>query len=318
MSASRWTVIQEPTAGLLGTLSAVIGDDLTADPDMLPDMTYAEQFVAFSDYSGGAPGRPYRIFTFLVRNWPFSEAWNTARERVRRDHGLGSGEISYKTSDDRKKRAFTDYLTAAGSLPGAVLSLAIHPAISLFEKPIEVPAEFQGWGGKDYRRLREIVEFLSLWVVGLSRRGQRIVWVTDEDAIVSTNERMDQAANTLARVTSHYAPQGEGNRCKRLKVTTTLADQENANYGFRDSVSVADLVAGALADFVPHAHDVNDPTSRSGGEVSGELLKGKCEEIMGWWVRDDQPLKRAAWVAMPAPKDETNHELRVFRMDVHV
>jgi len=101
-----------------------------------------------------------------------------------------------------------------------------------------------------FEKLFRVAQFVGFLVAGLSRVGQNIWWLTDEDEIVANEQRLQAAMKFLAGASTRFVTHCLGSlRC--------MTDACDGGTGFaKDLTSIPDLVAGALAEaWNKSAHD---------------------------------------------------------------
>lgn len=135
-------------------------------------------------------------------------------------------------------------------------------------------------------KLLRIVHFLSLFVAGLSRSGQDVLWITDEDDIVANIDRHQDLTTIFGQICSHYLK----HNLRYLRVATTASDTGKRDV--EDLVSIADLAADALCE-------VLNTYLRRGVAPTPELilpapsqLDDKTLALMNWFSDCTQGLKR--------------------------
>jgi hypothetical protein len=124
----------------------------------------------------------------------------------------------------------------------------------------------------------------------LSRPYQDVLWFTDEDAIVASEERLREFVEIFTKVSSHYL----SHNLRHIRIGTTKSDTGARD--IEDLVAVADLAAGSLCRVLTEYHKI-------GGIPSSELMlppleesPKKTKEIMNWFADHTQPLKRLVYL----------------------
>jgi hypothetical protein len=240
-----WTPLQDEKLGLMKEVSALIYRSCLANPGLLPDLSGAKTLVATSDFAGEHKSSRFLAIGLMLidlQSWP---RWEQARIRLRERAGIRTRRFGYaKLADRRKTAALRKFLAAADSLHGLVAVVLVDKAIrDLFEsKPWDRPTYVEGISERTLERMLLVVHFLSVFLAGLSRQGQNVIWITDEDEIAANDARLLQLTNVMGNVCSHYLRHSLGHlRCGTTRSDTGILDIE-------DLVSIPDLAAGAMAE----------------------------------------------------------------------
>ena len=172
-------------------------------------------------------------------------------KNVRKEYNLGNKEIAFKDfSMGQLNRALSEYLNALDLLPGFLFSLAIDKRIgSVFgpsdkdtERWIVEVLESEGFGGRKpavNEKLLRVIHILAFFVGLFTRDGQKVFWMTDNDAISETEEMHMNTLSLLQRVLTLYTK--DGVEFPVLGGALPFADDQ---LGIRDMLSATDVVAG--------------------------------------------------------------------------
>jgi hypothetical protein len=285
----RWRLESRPELGLLNKLSDMLRAEGERRPNRLPDLSSCEWLFAGSDYSGQHADAPYEAYTIMLADLARCADWEKARRSVRSRWLADGRRVSYKTLRDRQQeRALLPLLEAADSIPGLLLTVLVDRDIeNLFRLTEEERTEenlgiFVGWPRGSLEKLLRVVHLLSLMVAGLSRAGQNLVWITDEDEIAANESRLNELVIAFSNVASHYLPHTLGH----LRVGTT--DSDTGSRDLEDLVTVADLASGAAADSLGRYRGVRGWPAAPGILVPAAAgTPGKATMIMSWYARDD-------------------------------
>jgi len=142
----------------------------------------------------------------------------------------------------------------------------LDPASAIDESNLFTPVRH--WKKSSLEELFRVVALVSLLIAGLSRPGQNILWVSDEDAILANEARMREVPQLVGGMMSNLLDHTLGH----LRYTTTHYDSGQGH--LEDLVAIPDLVAGALLSYLQCDGALN------GGPVS---LDERANPIM-WWL----------------------------------
>jgi hypothetical protein len=135
---------------------------------------------------------------------------------VRQTHGLGDKEIAFKDFGmGQVQRSLPGYLNALDKLPGFLFTLAIDKRLrSLFGQGGKETREFiaqtlksAGLGERKQHvneKLLRVVHMAAFLTGLLAHDGQKILWMTDHDAICANREMHDTTLRLFQRVLSLY------------------------------------------------------------------------------------------------------------------
>src|SRR5215213_10016159 len=193
---------------VFGTIENLIADRHEREPQSLPDLTHDDTLIAASDYSGTHPDSAYDVITCILTTEVGWRQWESLRSEVRHTYRLDRRRVAYtKLNDNRKVRALAPFLQAANRAEGLLCSLAVEKTL-----PSAFSADGTAWaaspaldGGHLYKppvfeHMLRVATLLALLVAGMSRRGQRLLWVTDEDQIASNVEQHTKVTTALANM----------------------------------------------------------------------------------------------------------------------
>ena len=223
--------------------------------------------AVFSDYGGEQKSAQYRTYSFLVVSYDilgnfFAEMRNQ-RELAGMLHPYR--EISYKElKDGPVMRILEPWLISANnSLCGILYNIAIHRELdSIFglhpkelTKFLDKETDFDcsAWKPSIVEKALRIVHPLSYLVALLSRTGQKIFWMTDNDSIASNRKQRKQLGNLLQRTLNLYTKH-EGYATVDFATPWKNEKEKIPQYDWLDCLSLTDMVAGSLAEMLP-LHD---------------------------------------------------------------
>ncbi len=225
------------------------------EPDSLPLLASSHTLMVASDFTGAQPGSRFETLSFVLAPIEGLARWNEYRKELREHYRLGNRRISYAKLTDRKKRfALFAFLYLANAISALSVTILIDKRIkSLFtEDGLLVPTavdiagkRFDRWKPRIFERVLRAAHLIGVFVAGLSGRGQNITWITDEDEIAPNVPALTDLTHVFAFTLGSMLPHDVGHI--RVGTTGTTAGDDLA---MEDFAAIADLVAGAVNDFI--------------------------------------------------------------------
>jgi hypothetical protein len=222
-------------------------------------------------------------------------SWEQKRASLRKAHLADGRRMSFKNLNDKHRQfVLCQFLEAANHIPGIIISFAIEKKIkSLFSRPREEKLDmtsdiydpYRDWSPQTFERLLRAVHFISIFLSGLSRENQNVLWFTDEDEIAPNTQRLTQLTELFANISSHYL----SHDLNHVRCGTTKSD--NGTRQLEDMVAIPDLVGGATAEVLTKMQD-NGCLPRLGVLNFMPPISEKSAHIYGWLNETDLPLKR--------------------------
>jgi len=286
-------------------------------PPALPDLTQSSLLFAASDYSGQHAEAPYQAYSIVLADLAGSQKWETSRRSIRARWLADGRRLSYKGLRDRhQEAALAPFLRAADFIPGLLLTVLVDRGIqNMFhlvegERDEDSIGPFAKWPRGSLEKLLRVVHLLSLLVAGLSRPGQDLLWITDEDEIAANEQRLTELVLGFSNVASHYLTHSLGH----LRVGTTRSDTGSRDV--EDFAAIPDLAAGAAAEAFGRFHGMTGWPSPPGIVVPSLAgTSGKATIIMSWYARDQHAsLKRLVYLI---DRDRDTGKQRVSALTVH-
>ncbi|HEX4421136.1 MAG TPA: hypothetical protein VH165_24630 [Kofleriaceae bacterium] len=180
--------------------------------------------------------------------------------------------MSFKQLGDAyREEALVSFLEAANRIPGVLLLVAFSKDVGdLLDKDSDqfLFSMLSHWKPAVREELFRVLCLVSLLVAGLSRVGHDVLWLSDEDAILANNARMQEMAPAFRKLASGIIPHQMGH----LRFTTAAHDSGDLNV--EDLVAIPDLAAGALLNFIQGKRAFTSDT-RALDERSGPIM---------WWL----------------------------------
>lgn len=239
---------------------------------LLPNLHESESIAIFSDYGGKHPGSRYNTYSFLICMHgpkPFTDEMAA----LRKSHKMNTPfkEIKFKKlGHGPTARMLPEYLRLLDHLViGGVFTLVVDKKIDTIFGPGKKETtgllrEALREVGLDYLKLPiaekmlRIVHCMSYLTALLSREGQRIFWMTDNDAIAATPSKHKDTLALYDRLLRFYSKHD----FELVGGATPFVDK-SAEY--LDLLSVPDIVGGAIESFMTGKKKMGDEHSVSAG-----------------------------------------------------
>jgi hypothetical protein len=279
---SGWTTVAEPLFPWCNTLNRVMNSI------SVPQLQGPMVFIA-SDYSGAHKSSKYEVISVLYVDAEASSEWEERRRHVRH-HTMGDGRrMSFKSLRDRhRQKAIVPFLSVAEALTGVCVSLVIRKSIRSLHGDKDVFDQFRKvlpfkgkWRDKQLERMMRITHLVSFLIGGLSRPGQNIYWISDQDDIFADEHKSTDTAQVISRFTSHYVKHQLG----ELGIGTTTLDEGDRFE--EDLAAIPDLAAGATAELANKLADVCGGRIPLGVAIPLERVLVWKVEMLSDWLYDD-------------------------------
>ena len=215
----------------------------------IPNLKGEEIYIG-SDYSGNQADSKYNVYSILYVDLLNSKEWEIQRRLVRNVFLPDGRKMSYKGLNDQKKRdALIPFLRAADKIMGVSLTLIVSkavPQLCLNKHDLAIAHKAYGlktiWKYKSLETAMRVCYLISTLIAGLSKPGQNISWISDEDDMFSNNNKSIDVQRILGAFSSMLVHHNLG----ELGMGTTAIDP--GDYLEEDITAVPDLIAGALAE----------------------------------------------------------------------
>jgi hypothetical protein len=257
--------------------------------DLLPNLHIGPTLVVTSDYGGQHKSSTHESFSFLIADLKFCWLWDEARDRVRITHSLDKRRMSYKALNDRRRQsALLPFLAAANGIPGVLATVIVDKS---FMRSLQIddaersefPKEISLWPAHVLTKMVFVLHLGALFISGLSRVGQNVVWMTDNDDFVANDRRVIELTPLFAAMVSQYSQRRMGH----FRFGTMKCDI--GDLFIEDLASLPDLACGALCE-IPVA-GVLPKRSAIRVPVEGHL-SSKAHAILGWLTEKGNALRR--------------------------
>jgi hypothetical protein len=291
MSRQRiWNPFNLPETHLMSLLDQQIQRMEDSHPNLLPNIRLGETIVVASDYSGQHGS--YHIISLVLADVGQLHTWEMVRQSVRRRYIIDGRRMAFKDLNDGVKlNALVPFLAAADQIVGLSITIAIDGRIKDLTDAIG-REQYLHWKPRVWEKMLRTVNLVSFLVAGLSRQGQHLLWITDNDDIAANEARLSELSYIFQRVSSYYLKHKMGGfQC----VKTSIDDGDRQ---FEDLASVPDLIAGALNEVLTRQKNLEHMPTPSVLTLLPHMSL-KSETIMKWFSDHDQPLKRLVCVISP-------------------
>jgi hypothetical protein len=252
-----------------------------------------------SDCGGAHKSCLYDVLSFLYVDMKPSELWEHQRRGIRERYLLDGRRMSFKGLNDAvRRRALVPFLDAANSIHGLALSVAVRKSITnlctdeeFFQHCVQTLDLDPSWRLDTFERMIRTVTLASALIGGLSRPGQNIYWISDEDDIFANTRRSTDVKKMMDRFSSSYVSQPLG----EVGLGTTAVDEGDRLD--EDLNAIPDLMSGAVAELTTCV------ASRFGGRIPSTVavecdlnISPKADLIFSWISDNVYSLRRAVMV----------------------
>jgi hypothetical protein len=337
-----WNLVVGAQTGLGAELNRKMLEISMRDPDWLSGFREGSTVFIASDYSGEHAEALYQTMSFLITDFESVRyVWEEERLDVRRTYLRDDRRMSFKQLRDQQRwQALVPFLRAADSLSGLCLTVAVSSSVdSLFDgdAPINLSdpdlSMFAQWRPHILEKLARVVYVIAVLLAGMSRAGQDVVWITDDDAIAPNVSGLTAMTKLFVAVSSQFLPHMLGHA--RVGTPSMSAMNESGRRRLEDLVAIPDLVAGAVAEILaaqtgkaeiltlspphlelapnlpwsrlllPHAKPFKLLRRSVGGAFSPDMnMTSKSAVILKWLADGVYPLKRLVCFVDPVPNSE--------------
>ena len=247
----------------------------------------------FSDYSGESSGN-YYAYSVLVCGYNFISTFSEKANRVRDHFHLGDKEIAFKDFGMGQLRAaLPEYLSAADTLPGFLCTVAVDKRIktlfgpqdkSTSKKLVELLEENRLGGRKsrEVEKLLRIVHMIAFLAALLVADGQKLFWMSDNDAVCANSKLHESMMALFDRVLPIYTRPGV-----TLPLIGGALPFNPRSIEMNDLLSLPDIVAGSIAQYL----------SKTDTQKKEDIVvKVGAEKVLCFLARDGIGLKKTTFV----------------------
>ena len=311
-----WNHIPVSANSVFDAIRGSVGELDLEDSSALPDLRNSERLIVASDYGGEHSKSGHLTISFIIASVDGCAKWNQDRLAVRSKLLGGDRTMSYKAlGDSVKANALMPFLRAADSIPGLCVTLAIDKSAPEFYEssvPLDMSnpqfAPFHKWRPSVLRKALTISHLIGLFVAGLARPGQDLYWVTDNDDIAANRDRLGDLTKLFVwTIADHLAFNLRHVRCG------TDAIDDGGRFVV-DFISIADLSAGAVYDFMEYKKRAGIELSKQVSPIPPNTIKDKSRTIL-WWYSEKTKwnLKRILFTITPGG---INAKWRISRVNI--
>jgi len=301
-----WNPISDKRAGYLYHLSDAIRVVETEHADLLTCVRGGNLILA-SDYSGQHKTATHEAYSFVVTNENYLSNWLPIREKFRATYLPDGRTISFKKLNEKVRwNALPAFLQLAAQLQGNLITVLIDRRVgSLFDENEESTADAfpHQFSERTRHTTREKIirlsGFVALIISGLRREDQPMLWVSDHDEALDTDERRTQLARLASLVSLRLT--GWENPVETYFGTTEMP---SSPYWAEDLAGIADVVAGSyckLSSVLPYVF--GDRVVRRVVR-SNEVTDRRARAIGNWLVKRPSNLRH---VLLRLERDETGN-----------
>ncbi|HCE3689644.1 TPA: hypothetical protein NG663_004580 [Vibrio parahaemolyticus] len=302
----RIDVLQDKFKGQYAPYVTFIDDHFKQALDkktlLLPEINHDGNSATaiFSDYGGEAKDSAYLTYSFLVCGWNHSYGLELEMKKIREKYNLGEKEISFK--DFRYgpiKRALPEYLTCLNNyVYGLLFTVIIDKKVGKFFNinteqgaSITQVLEAEGlgvWKPKVAEKLLRITH-TAAYLAGLLADGnQKIFWMTDSDAIASTDKQLDHLLNLFDRILPLYSKQN-------YPLVGGAIPFKERSVKMSDLLSSTDIAAGSIEHYFTRRDKMADKLT----------VKEEANLVLDWLGRDGVGLKKRTMIMTPGEEPNT-------------
>lgn len=211
-----------------------------------PNCERGQTLLSIADFGGTHANSPLSTYAFLSLDVDRNHQWFAGQHEMRRTL-LSRRRMSFKRlADLSRQKALVPFLDLAETISGAltvVIVLSdfgqIAGAVSLTEKPL-----FDLWKPKIHEHLMRVTHFGGMVAALMSRPGQDLYFMIDEDEAASNDQQLTRLTEIMARVLDNCLQHD----LRHIKVGTTKSD--DGSLALEDLAAIADLAAGCTWELV--------------------------------------------------------------------
>jgi hypothetical protein len=255
-----------------------------------PDGQPGETLLVAVDIGGSHARQLFETYSFLVVNMEHNARWFSAQQSFRAERMRSRRRISFKSLNDRVRRAaLPTFLSLGNALQGSLVTFGISRAgASAFRQSdcSEWEADLACWKPSVHERLMRVLHLSGFLLSGVASAGQNILWVIDEDEIAANVSQLTQLTKLFAQVASHSLDRQMGH----LRCATAKSD--DGTFWLEDCLAYSDLAAGSVCEIMTAMagrHGLLQP------HVIAALPSGlswKARTIAAWLSAKNSPLQR--------------------------
>jgi len=290
-----WHHVERQEFGVLNSISAMIRTQEWRNPGLLTSVRLGPTLVIASDYGGEHSRSTCLTLSFLVADLKYLWLWEELRTRIRTRVLKDARTMSFsRLTEARRAQALVPFLRAANTIPGLLATFVIDKRVrTLFDWNKSDIVEERNvidrtrWNKRSFEKLVRVAYFGGLLLAGMSRPGQSVLWITDQDDIVANDTKHIEATRVLGCVTGQYIPHPMGH----FRLGSTRGD--TGMQGTEDLAAIPDLAAGSLADLISAATAEGIFPTRVMSPQPPNVSQ-KARAVVAWMAERHHPLKKIA------------------------
>jgi hypothetical protein len=262
--------------------------------------------MVFSDYGGESSNSRYLTYSFLFLAYDDMAFWFEESNRLRSRYKLDDPqkEIAFKDLNYGPiSRCLSDWLKLADFVRGLLFTLVVDKKVvsatgrqdKAVMKELSLTLSelgFGAWKPPIAEKMIRVLHIICYWLAVLSSGGQKILWMTDDDAIMANEDKSESLGRLLANVLAIYTE----NKYKVLGYAKPYHDADEKT-NLNDLLSIPDLAAGATESLFTVKSLRSDPQVKDGTNTILEWLAyqglGLKKQTMLFEVKDDWQLHTA-------------------------
>lgn len=200
--------------------------------------------------------------------------------------------MSFKSlGDGLRQRALVPFLQSADTIDGHLVALVVTKKLgnlswrSSFDQTVPKRLGLHAvWKERSFEAMLRSALMFALMLGIWSRPWMDVTWISDQDEIVQNDDRLDDAQQLAAKLSTQFVPHHLG----VFAMNSTAIDGDDR--AFEDLVSVPDLAAGMLSEIASSfvRHSVASEYSIS----TRTELSRKTEILSDWFWWPHAALKR--------------------------
>jgi hypothetical protein len=266
----------------------------------------------FSDYSGESTGK-YHTYSFLTYAYDGTLRFSEQMKALRASTGLAQKEIAFKDFGmGQMQRALPKYLEIANSfVPGFLLTVVVDKRLtSLFgsnERSTQrelakalVDNDLGTWKPEIAEKLTRIVHICAFLVGLLASSGQKIFWMSDNDAICANEALHRHMLNLFANSLSLYTDP----ECYFPTVGGATPFKE-CDLETLDLLSITDVVSSSVEHYLTKNYDTRS---------ADEKMKPGAEKVIQWLAHDGIGLKKMNVLIQPGHAGKVKASTLEFKL----
>jgi hypothetical protein len=289
---ANWRELNKPDLDIMNLISSEIARVEAVGRAQLPALDRTQLLYIASDYGGSHKGAGQAVYTFLITDKESLVNWREDRLNVRaaRMAADPSRTFAYKKLKDAiKNRALGPFLQTVNNMNGLLFTIGIDGRrryLTPEARENRLPTRFADYDRDIFERMHRIVHVISLLLAGLSREGQNVCWITDDDPIASNPTVKGDLEYALRNVAPMYLRHNLG--WLQCETASSLEDRLFAE----DFVAIPDLVSGSLCELATDNPPGEEPVSTQIVVPLKKMFRTRTKAVLDWYLDETCPLKR--------------------------